>query len=55
MSCNRTFLRDESGQDLTEYGLLAALISIAAVLIVKSIGPLVAALYQVIVAAIGLA
>ena len=32
------FLREDDGQDLTEYGLLAALISIAAVLAVRTIG-----------------
>ena len=30
------WLRDESGQDLVEYGLLAALISVAAVVVMLS-------------------
>jgi Flp pilus assembly pilin Flp len=46
MSRIKQLLRDETGQDMVEYGLLAALISIAALLVVKAIGPLVAALYE---------
>jgi Flp pilus assembly pilin Flp len=48
MPCILGLLRDEQGQDMVEYGLLAAFLSIAALLTVKAIGPLVAALYQVI-------
>jgi Flp pilus assembly pilin Flp len=32
------WLRDDSGQDLVEYGLLAALISIAAIVVMTSAG-----------------
>jgi Flp pilus assembly pilin Flp len=46
MSRIKQLLRDESGQDMVEYGLLAALISIAALLTVRAIGPLVNALYE---------
>jgi len=35
----RRFRRDESGQDLIEYGLLAAIIGIAGALVLPSIGP----------------
>ena len=40
------WLRNEEGQDMVEYGLLAAFISIVAVLIIQAIGPLVNDLYQ---------
>ena len=40
------FLHNEDGQDVVEYGLLAALISIAALLTIKAIGPLVNGLYE---------
>jgi Flp pilus assembly pilin Flp len=39
-------LIDDQGQDTVEYGLLAAFISIAALLTIKGIGPLVESLYQ---------
>ena len=42
------FLHEDDGQDLTEYGLLAAFISVVAVITVRNIGPLVDALYQVV-------
>jgi Flp pilus assembly pilin Flp len=35
----RRFLADERGQDLVEYGLLAAIIGIAGALILPLIGP----------------
>jgi pilus assembly protein Flp/PilA len=35
----RRFLEDESGQDLIEYGLLAAIIGIAGVLVLPLIAP----------------
>ena len=44
-------LRRQEGQDLTEYGTLAAFISIVSVLTVRNIGPLVDALYQLVQAA----
>jgi Flp pilus assembly pilin Flp len=48
----KKFLREENGQDLVEYGLLAAFISIAAVLTVRLIGPLVNALFVTVQTAI---
>jgi Flp pilus assembly pilin Flp len=39
-------LRKDEGQDIVEYGLLASLISISAVLVIMSIGPLVTPLYE---------
>jgi Flp pilus assembly pilin Flp len=45
-------LQDDSGQDLVEYGLLAAFISIASVATLRLIAPLVAALWDTIQTAI---
>jgi Flp pilus assembly pilin Flp len=39
------FLRDDSGQDMVEYGLLAAFISIVAIAALTAIKPLVSAIY----------
>ena len=39
-------LHDESGQDMVEYGLLAALISIVSLVTIRLIGPMVAALFE---------
>ena len=39
-------LRDESGQDLVEYGLLAAFISIVTVGTLRVLGPLIVPLYE---------
>ena len=41
-----SFLRDDSGQDMVEYGLLAAFISIVAIAALQAIGPLVNAVYN---------
>jgi Flp pilus assembly pilin Flp len=38
-------LKDEGGQDIIEYALLGAFISIAAVLIIRAIGPLLVTIY----------
>jgi len=38
--------RSDEGQDIVEYGLLAAFISISAVLVIKLIGPLLEPLYE---------
>jgi len=46
MKALKHFLRDESGQDMVEYGLLAAFISIVAIAALRAIGPLVTAVYQ---------
>jgi Flp pilus assembly pilin Flp len=45
-------LHEEHGQDMVEYGLLAAFISIMAVVTIRNIGPLVDALYQVVLNAL---
>ena len=39
MSFLKSFLRDERGQDMVEYGLLAAFISIVAIGVLTQIGP----------------
>jgi Flp pilus assembly pilin Flp len=38
LAYTRAFLRNESGQDLTEYGLLAGLIAIVAMVAVRGVG-----------------
>jgi len=38
LTCARALLRDERGQDLTEYGLLAGLIAIACIVVVGDLG-----------------
>jgi len=45
------WVKNEEGQDVVEYGLLAAFISIAALLTIKAIGPVVNDLYEKIKAA----
>jgi Flp pilus assembly pilin Flp len=45
-------IRNEEGQDMIEYALLASFISIVAIVAIKLIGPLVVAIYQAIVAAL---
>jgi Flp pilus assembly pilin Flp len=42
----KRLLRDERGQDMVEYALLAAFISIVAIVVIKAIGPLVNTIYQ---------
>ena len=44
-------LRDDQGQDVVEYALLASFISIAAVLTISAIGPLLSGLYTKIASA----
>jgi len=39
------FLKEDSGQDMVEYGLLAAFISIVAIAALRAIGPLVNTVY----------
>lgn len=41
----RNFIRDEKGQDMVEYALLASFISIVAIATLRLIGPLVDAIY----------
>ena len=42
----REFLKDESGQDLIEYALLASFLAISSVAALKVLGPKVAAFYN---------
>jgi Flp pilus assembly pilin Flp len=46
----RRALRDERGQNIIEYGVLAAFLSIAALATIRTIGPLVAALWARVIA-----
>jgi len=48
----KKLLRDESGQDIIEYGLLASFISIVALVTIKLIGVLIAPLYDAVAAAL---
>ena len=41
-------LRDDSGQDLIEYALLASLISIVSVAALQILGPTIAGLFQTV-------
>jgi Flp pilus assembly pilin Flp len=47
----KKFFKDERGQDMIEYGLLASFISIVSLATIKLIGPLVAGLYDSVIAA----
>ncbi len=46
-------IRNEEGQDMIEYALLASFISIVAIVAIKLIGPLVVAIYEAIRLALG--
>lgn len=46
------FIRNEKGQDMVEYALLASFISIVAIATLRLIGPLVNAIYVAIQAAL---
>jgi Flp pilus assembly pilin Flp len=48
-----TVIRKEDGNDMIEYALLAAFISIVAIVALQAIGPLVLGIYQNIQAALG--
>ena len=48
----RNLFRDERGQDMVEYALLASFISIVAIASIRLIGPLVLAIYTGIVTAL---
>ena len=48
----KRLFRDEKGQDMIEYALLAAFISIAAIVAVKAIGPLLVIIYNKVVTAL---
>jgi Flp pilus assembly pilin Flp len=49
VACFRAFLRDDRGQDLIEYALIASLIVIAAIVVVGDAGTEVARLWNNIV------
>ncbi|HEX6791760.1 MAG TPA: hypothetical protein VF247_10665 [Candidatus Krumholzibacteria bacterium] len=49
MKSPRRWLREERGNDLIEYVLLAAFISIVSLLTIKTIGPLVANLFDTVI------
>lgn len=46
MKTLKRFLREDDGQDMIEYALLASFISIVAILALRAIGPLVNTIYQ---------
>jgi len=46
MKALKNLLRKDDGQDMVEYALLAAFISIIAIVTIRNIGPLVDAVYQ---------
>ena len=48
----QSWLRRQAGQDLTEYGLLAAVIAIACIVAVTSMGTQIAAFWEYCVATI---
>ncbi|HZM17583.1 MAG TPA: Flp family type IVb pilin [Candidatus Krumholzibacteria bacterium] len=45
-------IHEDKGQDMVEYALLAAFISIVAIVTIRNIGPLVDAVYQNVQAAL---
>jgi Flp pilus assembly pilin Flp len=49
LTCARAFLRDESGEDLAEYGLLASLIAIVAMVAVGDLGVQISDIWGAIV------
>ena len=40
------FFREDDGQDMVEYALLASFISIVAIIAIRAIGPLVRTIYE---------
>ncbi|MCF0112277.1 MAG: Flp family type IVb pilin [Erysipelotrichaceae bacterium] len=49
----KKFYNDECGQGMVEYGLLVALISVAAIAVIKLLGPKITATFQTAVDAMG--
>jgi Flp pilus assembly pilin Flp len=41
----KKLFKDERGQDIIEYGLLASFMSITAIIVIKEIGPLIVPFY----------
>jgi Flp pilus assembly pilin Flp len=52
MSTLKHLLRDDKGQDMVEYAVLAAFISIVAIATIRTIGPLITAIYVAVAAAL---
>ena len=48
----KAFRRNQKGQDMVEYALLASFISIVAIATLRLIGPLILAIYNAIQAAL---
>lgn len=46
-------VRDESGQDMVEYALLASLVSIVAIEVLRTIGPAIDTIFQNVKTALG--
>lgn len=46
MNTLKRFIREDDGQDMIEYALLASFISIVAIVALRAIGPLVNTIYQ---------
>jgi pilus assembly protein Flp/PilA len=46
------FIREDNGQDMIEYALLASFISIVAIVAIRAIGPLVNTIYTNVQAAL---
>ena len=42
----KSLVRDDHGQDMVEYALLASFISIVAIVAIRAIGPLVRTIYE---------
>ncbi len=42
----KNFFKDESGQGMVEYGLIIALVAIAAIVALKALGPKISALFE---------
>lgn len=49
----KNFFKDESGQGMVEYGLIIALISIAAIAVLTTIGPKLTAIFTDVDNALG--
>ena len=48
MNAVKNFIKQEDGQDLVEYALLAALLSIVSIAALKALGPKIAATWNTI-------
>jgi pilus assembly protein Flp/PilA len=48
-----SFVRDEQGQDLIEYALLAGLISVVCVLIIQTVGTKISTVWSAVDSALG--